>query len=56
VHRDVKPANILITNDGNVKVVDFGIVHLESTNLTKTGMFLGTIHYASPEQINDETR
>jgi serine/threonine-protein kinase len=53
VHRDVKPAHTLVTNDGTVKVVGFGIVPLETANLTKTGMFLGTIHYAPPEQFND---
>src|SRR5271169_6369128 len=53
VHRAIKPGNILVKNDGTVKVVDFGIVKLESTTLTKTGMFMGTIQYASPEQLNE---
>jgi TonB family protein len=53
VHRDIKPGNILVKNDGTVKVVDFGIVHVESTTLTQTGMFMGTIQYASPEQLNE---
>lgn len=51
VHRDIKPHNILITNDGRVKVTDFGIAQaLSSANLTQTGMVMGSVHYFSPEQ------
>ena len=53
VHRDVKPANILIGDDGSVKVADFGIAKAEGNDgdLTKTGMVLGTAAYVAPEQI-----
>jgi eukaryotic-like serine/threonine-protein kinase len=53
VHRDVKPANILIGTDGSVKVADFGIAKVEEGDdgLTKTGMVLGTAAYVAPEQI-----
>ena len=53
VHRDVKPANILIGDDGCVKVADFGIAKAEENDgdLTKTGMVLGTAAYVAPEQI-----
>jgi serine/threonine-protein kinase len=54
VHRDVKPANILVTADGSVKVVDFGIVHLADTGMTSTGMILGTVSYMAPEQLRGE--
>jgi tetratricopeptide (TPR) repeat protein/predicted Ser/Thr protein kinase len=51
VHRDVKPANIRVTPEGEVKIMDFGIAHLQSSTLTKSGLVLGTIHYMAPEQV-----
>jgi serine/threonine-protein kinase len=54
IHRDVKPANIMVLNDGGVKIVDFGIARLGDNTLTRTGQIVGSLYYMPPEQLRDK--
>ena len=54
VHRDIKTANIRLLENGEVKIMDFGIAKMTASHFTRTGMIMGTPHYMAPEQIRGE--
>ncbi|MGE0059072.1 MAG: serine/threonine-protein kinase, partial [Dehalococcoidia bacterium] len=55
IHRDIKPENIIVTPDGSVKLMDFGIARLSySRGVTQPGLFVGTVAYSAPEQFRGQ--
>jgi eukaryotic-like serine/threonine-protein kinase len=54
IHRDLKPANIRLLADGQVKIMDFGLARQAGSDMTRTGLVMGTPYYMSPEQMRGE--
>ena len=54
IHRDIKPANIRIDQEGRARIMDFGVAKMSASNLTGTGVMMGTPNYMAPEQITGE--
>jgi serine/threonine-protein kinase len=53
-HRDLKPANLHLLASGKIKIMDFGLARLSGSDMTRTGLVMGTPHYMSPEQVRGE--
>ena len=51
IHRDIKPGNVFITRTGGLKILDFGLARLASSDMTRTGIVMGSPYYMSPEQV-----
>ena len=55
IHRDLKPQNVIVDDEGHLKVTDFGIARAGASEMTETGSIMGTAHYLSPEQAQGKS-